>query len=909
MTKRNYAFDNLKGILIYLVVLGHLTFSFSHANTEFGLKLTSFIYFFHMPLFLIISGYFSKKKIAKETMIQLLLLFLFMNVSYTIYDYLVTGRFQLFIFKYSSWYILLLLLYRLVLRNSRVLNLIKKRPAFILTTSLIVAVVTGFFKADLFILRIFENWVYFLVGFLLRDHSQLLKKKIPKCLTVILFVFCFSIVFLVSFVYSHNILYYLGETYTNYKDSIVKLIIIITNIGIFYTSVQLLPDRRLPLLTHMGKNSLYIYVFHRIPTLIITELIMLDRKLAYIVMAVAAFLLCLILCSKVVVWATDKILNFLVKGYSQKNKILIVSTGLLLLALLYFSFSVTHVSSFKNKKTIDPDTISIGFVGDLILLERQVQLSQSFIGYDFDYMFDDMKKYFRDTDYVIGVFEGPSDDSQAYSVGNYDDNKELRINHPAKFINSVRKSGIDLVTLANNHIYDRGYQGALKTQQNLEDRGMDYVGSGRSNPQRKIVEMYGLKVGFLAYTFYANYPNDSTDPDLVRFLCHPDSPNFNDAKEQVAGDFSYLKEENVDLIIVLPHYGNEFNFDFSSYQEKWNQVFVENGANIVFGDHSHVVGPIRYEGDTLLVSSPGNYVNSYYGQDSDLSQYITVHIDKKTKKIVRTTSVPMLAKREDKGYYPVSLYDLDKRKKDQERVKQVLSIFGKVVMNDEEIGLKKEYVIGKEYPEELPLSLTEKDKNSRSYQLIADSNRICFLGDSITEGTMNDYHPWYEALMENFDKEVVNISRGSFTSDDLLKEFHEDIKKSACDLAIINIGTNDIRYTMTDPKKYRKNIQKMIELLGENVDVILLSPWETYSKDKIIGDFVYKKKDLYGKYNQALIGLSSSSDHVYYINPIRYIKSQIYRNGEDTYLLDGVHPNKEEGISLYSYSIFRGEKY
>ena len=909
MAKRNYAFDNLKGILIYLVLLGHLTFSFSHANTEFGLKLTSFIYFFHMPLFLSISGYFSKKKIKKETMIQLLLLFLFMNVSYTIYDYLVTGRFQLFIFKYSSWYILLLLLYRLVLRNSRVVDFIKKRSAFILTTSLLVAVFTGYFKADLFILRIFENWIYFLVGILLREHTQILKEKIPKYLSVILFVFFFSIVFLVSFVYSHNILYYLGETYTNYKDGIVKLIIIITNIGIFYTSMQLLPDRRIPILTYFGKNSLYIYVFHRIPTLIITELVMLDRKLAYIVMALAAFLLCLVLSSKVVVWLTDKILDCLVKGYVRQNKIHMLSTGLLLLFLLYFSFSVTHVLSLKNKKTIESDTISIGFVGDLILLERQVQLSKAFIGYDFDYMFDDMKKYFRNTDYVIGVFEGPSDDSQAYSVGNYDDNKELRINHPAKFINSIRKSGIDLVTLANNHIYDRGYQGALRTVQNLEDRGMDYVGSGSANPQRKIVEMYGLKVGFLAYTFYANYPNDSTEPDLVRFLCNPDSPNFNEVKEAVVSDFSYLKKKDVDLIIVLPHYGNEFNFDFSSYQETWNQVFVENGADIVFGDHSHVIGPIRYEGDTLLVSSPGNYVNSYYGQDSDLSQYVTVHIDKKTKKIVRTTSVPMLAERKEKGYYPVSLYDLARRDKDHQRVKQVLSIFGKVVMNHEDIDLRQQYVISKDAPEEVPLSLTDKDKDTLSYQLISNSNRICFLGDSITEGTMNDYHPWYEVLMENFEKEVVNISRGSFTSDNLLNEFQGDIKNSACDLAIINIGTNDIRYTMTDPKKYRRNIQKMIQLLGDEVDVVLLSPWETYSKDKIIGDFVLQKKDLYGKYNQELINLSLTSDHIYYINPIRYIKSQIYKNGEDTYLLDGVHPNKKEGISLYSYSIFRGERY
>ena len=65
MKKRIYTLDNLKAVLIFLVVLGHLLISFTHATCNSAKYISSFIYSFHMPLFIIISGYFSKKTITK----------------------------------------------------------------------------------------------------------------------------------------------------------------------------------------------------------------------------------------------------------------------------------------------------------------------------------------------------------------------------------------------------------------------------------------------------------------------------------------------------------------------------------------------------------------------------------------------------------------------------------------------------------------------------------------------------------------------------------------------------------------------------------------------------------------------------------------------------------------------------
>lgn len=909
MDERKYEFDNLKGILIFFVVLGHLIFSFSHNNSDLVQKTTSFIYFFHMPLFLIVSGYFSRKNISKENLLKLFFIFVTMNISFTIYDYLVYGAFNLFQFKYSSWYILLLALYRLIISNTRIKKIINEKTNMILLISLLVAIIAGFFNTELFVLRIFENWFYFVFGYSLIKNKKIHNLTIDKNFILLLLIFFLSIVFVISSEYSYNIYYYLGETYTRNKDAIVKLIICLTNAFVYVLSINILPKKEIPLLTKIGKNSLYIYILHRIITLVIGEYIIVDRKLILLLDIIMALLICLILASKPIVKLTSKIIDLFTNGYLRKNMILTIISTLILITLFLFELYSKNIINFEKKKLNNSNLISIGFVGDLILLEEQVKNSKEILGYDFDYMFKYTKKYFDNTDFTIGVFEGPSDDNQPYSVGNYNDNKEIRINHPSSFINSIKNSGIDLVTTSTNHVYDMGYSGAVSTIKNLKDRGLEFVGTSTdSRPQIKIIEESGQKIGLLAYTFYSNYPNDTENTELTKFICDPNSENFEQTKNDIIKDFKYLKEHNVDLIIVLPHYGNEFNFDFTNYQEEWNKVFIENGADIIFGDHSHVIGPIKYYDDKIAVSSPGNYVNSYNGQDSDISQYVKVYIDKKTKKIKKVTTIPMLAQKDDKGYYPISLYDLKKNDNDNSRVKQALAIFGKVVMNDENIELQEEFEISEKKSEEQPLELTQEDKESLIYEQITISKKICFIGDSITEGTKNNYKPWYKNLIKNFNKKIVNISKGSYTSDNVLEEFSDEIEDSGCDLTIINIGTNDIRYNMTNPKKYQQNIKKIISLTNKDSRVILLSPWETYNSDKIIGENILIKKDLYGQYNTKLIEIAETNDNIYYINPNRYIKSHIYKYGESEYLLDGVHPN-DKGIKLYSFSVLRGERY
>ena len=119
--------------------------------------------------------------------------------------------------------------------------------------------------------------------------------------------------------------------------------------------------------------------------------------------------------------------------------------------------------------------ISISFVGDLILLENQVKAGYNGSNYNYNKMFGYVNKYFEKSNYTIGVLEGPVANS-TYSIGNFNDGKNIYLNYPKEFLDSIKGSGIDLVTISNNHILDKGINGVKETAENLNEKNFNYVG-------------------------------------------------------------------------------------------------------------------------------------------------------------------------------------------------------------------------------------------------------------------------------------------------------------------------------------------------------------------------------------------------------------------------------------------------
>ncbi len=858
---REHNYDIFKALLIFLVVLGHMLITYDYLPKESYNGLLSAIYIIHMPMFFIVSGYFSKKT-NNSRLLNYLFIFLFMNTSFSLFNYLFYGQIDIFSIIYSSWFILLLFLYRLIIKNKTITNLICKKYI------IIISLCSGLLFKNIEIVRFFSFFYFFLIGY---KYDLKINKK--YCLYLLLISIPLYLLLL-----SINIPYdfYMFSHYNNEYEIIIRGITFILNPLLFLAIINLIPNKKISIVSNIGKNSLYIYAIHRIPTILLSYYLY-PCKYYLIISIIVSTILC------VSIAYISKYLDLLFK-----NKYLFIISFLLII-IPFISLFEDHEISINEYKELD-NSITIGYVGDLILLEDQLKLSNN----HFDYMFNNLKDKFNNTDYVFGVLEGSVDDNSEYSYGNYSDDKELRLNYPTSFLKSIENSGIDFVTIANNHLFDRGIDAYNNTLNNLNNSKLKYTGTKNNY---KIINIKGLKIGVLSYTYGLNYLDNDDYKEYTNFLVNPYSKEFNKYKKQIHKDFAKLKKANVDMIIVMPHYGTEFNYKIDLYQKKWNDFFVKEGANIILGDHSHVIEPIEYKNNSIIINSPGNYINSYIGQDSDISMYVKLYIDKDTHKIITSEITPIIAAKDKEGkYYPKLLKNTTSNNKER-----VLEKISNVIFKNKinKINNSYYYYPNKKYKydNEYKLELTNNDKKSLVYRKIDENNTICFIGDSITNGYKNGYKPWYLPLMKNFDKNIINISKESYTSFDIIEVFSNKIIESKCDLSIINIGTNDIRYNKENVNNYINNIKKIVELTqGED---IVLAPWQITKNDD------NDKRILYDTYNNELKKL----EEVYYIDPNPYIKKVINHNNEKDYIIDGVHPNSYEGIKLYSFAVMRGNDY
>ena len=114
---RDYLFDNYKVLLIALVVMGHFI-ELSYRNNDFLYTVKWLIVSFHMPAFIFISGYFSKRDLPLKTLIQKLLIpyLVYELLYYALYTFIIEKPTELYLLypKFSLWYIQALFFWRLL---------------------------------------------------------------------------------------------------------------------------------------------------------------------------------------------------------------------------------------------------------------------------------------------------------------------------------------------------------------------------------------------------------------------------------------------------------------------------------------------------------------------------------------------------------------------------------------------------------------------------------------------------------------------------------------------------------------------------------------------------------------------------------------------------------------------------
>lgn len=965
---RNAYWDNIKGLLIVLVVCAHILFQLQETS-EIINNVVDYIYMFHMPAFVFVSGYFGKSERAHsfESIVKLIFLyFIFNSIMGFIY-----GFNSLLQPMYSYWYLVALIIWRL---TAHYIAKFKEIKLILMVTALFV----GFYSSvdnTFAAARIIGFYPFYMSGYLLSEDksNELINKKFSKkllmgiiSLTAAGIIAYFSKLF---FMYTDDSMQM--AAYSEPIDAFGRIILFLIAFLMIYALRILSPSKKIPFLTTFGKNSLWIFILHRPLTLLLSSYINSFTTTQIILLSfIFTFIISLLLGNNI----TAKFANrFLDSGtdifISKENKKFTFAKAVSLCTALWFIVSVV-LNSYRNvsmddlknfangelieseENDVDEDIIypvmsdetkqnfdnafRLTFSGDLILLEDQVKRAYTNGNYDFSDVFQYAAPYITSADYAIGVFEGPlAGEDAGYTTSNFDDNKELYLNFPDSFAQAVKDAGFDLVTTANNHVLDKGLNSAKRTIDVLDNIGLDHTGSYKSKTDKekehiKLVECQGIRMAVLSYTYGSNYTDNSEliDGDLsylTSVISGTEGEVFEKLKQRVEDDFKEAKSLSPDLIIVLPHIGTQFSNEPDAEQKVWFNIFKENGADIIFGDHPHVVEPAyieEYNGKNVFTAyCPGNFANIYRENQGDTSMLIDVYIDRKTKAIIGGGIVPLYTYAPaDGNFRAVPIYEIMNNEKlrsqlttdDIELAGNAYNIITEVVFGNEmEISSVTERLYfdnnGFIRTKTTGIELSEQMKNGILYTAINKADKICFVGDSVTEGTKNGGCPWYEPVEALFtDKTFLNYSKGGCTVSYMTKKADEI---PAADLYVIALGTNDVRYrddktcAMTSDA-YIDEIKTLKNILSERTDAefIFIAPWYSTDGDPYCELSFGEKTMLCEKYTDSLKNYCNTNS-CGFINANNIIKKELSIKPDKTYLLDHIHPNSTNGVIMYSEAV------
>ena len=254
--------------------------------------------------------------------------------------------------------------------------------------------------------------------------------------------------------------------------------------------------------------------------------------------------------------------------------------------------------------SVDParaERARILFIGDIMAHKQQLEAAERGSGkektWDFAPQFKRVKPYLENA-FVVGnletTFAGPK---------NYTGYPQF--NTPDSLTDALNELDIDLLTLANNHIFDKGAKGARRTTEVLDLAGLPWTGLGLGDVPANdaiLIESEGLKWAFVNFTYGSNILPKNSDVHLNII-----------SKDAIAKAMARAKKINPDVIVACFHWGVEYRYFPNDHQKKAAEQALSEGASLVIGTHPHVLQPVEVritDGQARAVAwSLGNFVS------------------------------------------------------------------------------------------------------------------------------------------------------------------------------------------------------------------------------------------------------------------------------------------------------------
>ena len=276
----------------------------------------------------------------------------------------------------------------------------------------------------------------------------------------------------------------------------------------------------------------------------------------------------------------------------------------LVLSILTYSLTFyiyeTHSLVIPENNQKEEYHLTLGMVGDALYHSGTYKDGLQKDGtYNFDYQLETIKPiianydlaYYNQESILGGVPLG---------LSNYP-----RFNSPKEVGDAFINAGFDLVSLANNHTWDKGERGIINSLNYWQNKPVITSGSYDSFKAQETIPTYeknNITYAFLSYTYGTNGISIPSGKEYLVNLFDYD---------KVTKDVISIRDK-VDIVLVAMHWGVEYTHNPTNEQRKQAEFLASLGVDVIIGSHPHVIQPIEHIGKSVVIYSLGNFIS---GQD------------------------------------------------------------------------------------------------------------------------------------------------------------------------------------------------------------------------------------------------------------------------------------------------------
>ena len=240
------------------------------------------------------------------------------------------------------------------------------------------------------------------------------------------------------------------------------------------------------------------------------------------------------------------------------------------------------IESLNLDEVQETKTLTITATGDCTLGKTQEQSYDGsfyayYDSYGPDYFFDNVRSVFEQDDMTIVNLEC------VLTISDERVEKTFNLRGEPEYVNILTGSSVEACSMGNNHTYDYGESGFQETKSVLEEAGITYAYTQQTG-------MYatedGVRVGIVSSSLLSQ---SSERTDML--------------KEGIRN----LREDGADVVIACCHWGIEKEYYPTDYQQTTAHELVDAGADLVIGNHPHVLQGVEEYNGRLILYSLGNF--------------------------------------------------------------------------------------------------------------------------------------------------------------------------------------------------------------------------------------------------------------------------------------------------------------